>query len=91
MIADELIEEHRLNPVGQHSDALQRVVNYFRNGPVADKYAVLEVKPYQEYKIVALTGERRKPPRTVDDKIYRTLNETYHAVFLRRVNDLLQS
>jgi len=27
----------------------------------------------------------------VDDKIYTNLNEAYHAVFLLRVNDLLES
>ena len=91
LINDELIEEHRLCPVGQHSEALQRVINYFRHGAIEDKYAVFEVKPFEEYKIVALTGERGKPPRTVDDKIYSTLDKVYHAVFLRRINDLLQS
>jgi branched-chain amino acid transport system permease protein len=91
LVTDEIIEEHRRQPLGQHSDALQRLLNYFRRGPLPDKYAILEVKPLTEYKVVALTGVRGMPPRLVDDKLYKSLNEAYHAVFLRRVNDLLES
>jgi len=78
-------------PLGQHSDALQRLLNYFRCGPLPDKYAIYEVKAFKEYKLVALTGVRGMPPREVDDKIFKSLDEAYHAVFLRRVNDLLES
>ena len=91
LITDEIIEEHRRQPLGQHSDALQRLLNYFRRGPLPDKYAILEVKTFKEYKVVALTGVRGMPPRVVDDKVYKSLDEAYHAVFLRRVNDLLES
>jgi branched-chain amino acid transport system permease protein len=40
---------------------------------------------------MALSGRAGQPPRQVDDKLYATLNEAYHAVFLLRVNDLLAS
>ena len=91
LVTDELIEEHRRKPLGQHSDALQRLLNYFRAGPLADKYAIYEEQPFKAYKVVALTGVRGMPPRTVDDKVHGTLDEAYHAVFLRRINDLLES
>ena len=91
LVTDELIEEHRRKPLGQHSDALQRLLNYFRAGPLADKYAIYEEQPFKAYKVVALTGIRGMPPRTVDDKVHGTLDEAYHAVFLRRINDLLES
>ena len=91
LVTDEIIEEHRRKPLGQHSDALQRLLNYFRCGPLPDKYAIFEVKSFKEYKVVALTGVRGMPPRVVDDKVYPSLKEAYHAVFLRRINDLLES
>lgn len=91
LVTDELIEEHRQKPLGQHSDALQRLLNYFRCAPIPDKYAIYEVETFKAYKLVALTGVRGMPPRVVDDKIYSSLDEAYHAVFLRRVNDLLES
>ena len=56
MITDELIEEHRTTFGKRRSDALERVLTYFRSAGVADKYAVLAVKPFAEYRIVALSG-----------------------------------
>lgn len=91
LVTDEVIEEHRQHPVGQHSEALSRLVNYFRRGPMADKYAVFTVVPLSEYRVVALSGQRGVPPRLVNDKTYATLAEAYHAVFLLRINDLMES
>lgn len=92
LITDELIEEHRKSPLGKHSDALNRVLNYFRRGEMADKYAIMrQPDGFHRYKIVAFSGARGAPPRLVDDRIYEDINEAYHAVFLLRVNDLLES
>ena len=91
LVTEELIEEHRKKPLGQHSDALQRLINYFRCQPLPDKYAIYEIKALREYQLVALTGVRGMPPRVVDDKIYTSLDKAYHAIFLRRMNDLLES
>lgn len=93
MITPELIEEHRLAPLGPHSDSLARVLNYFRRGEMPDKYAILQEGPPEAwtYSVMALSGEPGKPPRVVDDRRYATRDEAYHAVFLLRVNDLLES
>lgn len=90
-VTDELIAAHRRNPSGPHGDDLERLLNYFRRAAITDKYAILAVKPYAEYRIVALSGQRGVPPRAVDDKTYATPDEAQHAVFLRRVHDLMQS
>lgn len=93
LITPDLIAEHKMKPLGQHSDALDRVLNYFRRGEMADKYAILRIGPLDQcaYKVMAFSGRSGNPPRVVDDKHYATLNEAYHAVFLLRVNDLLES
>lgn len=93
LITPDLIEEHRQAPLGPHSDALARVLNYFRRGEMPDKYAILQDGPRGEwtYSVMALSGEPGKPPRVVDDRVYATRDEAYHAVFLLRVNDLLES
>ena len=92
LVTPELIEEHRGKPLGRHSDALNRVLNYFRRGEMADKYAIMrQPENFNHYKIVALSGERGAPPRIVDDRVYESIDEAYHAVFLLRVNDLLES
>ena len=92
MITPELIEEHKRDPLGQHSDALARVLNYFRRGEMADKYVIHRMVPEEErFRIMAVSGQRGMPPRVVDDRVYDNINDTYHAVFLLRVNDLLES
>jgi branched-chain amino acid transport system permease protein len=92
LITPELIEEHRRQPLGQHSDGLSRVLNYFRRGDVADKYAIIrQTGQFHAYKIVAFSGVRGAPPRLVDDRIYDDIDAAYHAVFLLRVNDLMES
>lgn len=92
LITPELIEEHKADPLGHHSDALSRVLNYFRRGEMNDKYVILRLKDGEErYRIMAVSGVPGMPPRVVDDKEYMSLNDAYHAVFLLRVNDLLES
>lgn len=91
LISDELIEEHRTTIGERRSDALERVLAYFRSADVTDKYAVLAVKPFAEYRIVALSGRRGVPPRSVDDQVFRTPEAALHGVFLKRVQDLIDS
>jgi branched-chain amino acid transport system permease protein len=93
MITPELIEEHRINPTGNHSDKLSRVLNYFRRAETTDKYGIKRVIKNKSfiYKIIAFSGRKTHPPRNVDDKEYDKLSEALHAVFILRVNDLLES
>ena len=93
LVTDDVIAEHKAKPLGQHSDALSRLLNYFRRTDVLDKYAIEQIGSLKEakYKILAFTGIPGKPPRVVDERIYNNKNEAYHAVFLMRINDLLES
>jgi branched-chain amino acid transport system permease protein len=91
IVTPELIEEHRRAPQGQHSEVLERLLIYFRGQPQVDKYAITAVEPFKAYRIVGLSGHRGVPPRVVEDKIYMSPEEAYHGVFLRRVQDLLES
>ncbi|MFO1151706.1 MAG: branched-chain amino acid ABC transporter permease [Alsobacter sp.] len=91
LISPEIIEEHRRQPLGQHSEALERVLLYFRRAKMEDKYALHRAGPQGPFKIIAFSGTRGVSPRLVDDREYGTLDEAYHAVFVRRVHDLLES
>lgn len=91
LVTPEVIEEHRHAPQGQHSEALERLLIYFRSQPQPDKYAITALQSINGYRIVALSGHRGVAPRVVEDKIYRSAAEAYHGVFLRRVQDLLES
>ena len=87
-ITPEILQEHALKPLGQHSDHLERILIYFRKQPLANKYVVYCEIPFAAYRIVALSGMPGVPPRLVDDKKYPSLDAAYHAVFLRRISDL---
>ncbi len=91
LITPEIMEEHRAQPLGQHSEALERVLLYFRRADMDDKYALHRDGPTGKYKLIAFSGHRGVSPRVVDDKEYDTVDEGYHAVFVRRVHDLMES
>ncbi len=91
LITDQLIEEHRTTAGKRRSDALERVLAYFRRADASDKYAVLAVRPFAEYRIVALSGRRGVPPRVVDDQVFRSPEDALHGVFLKRVQGLMES
>jgi branched-chain amino acid transport system permease protein len=91
LITPQLIDEFKQKPLGQHSEALERLLNYFRRQPQIDKYAVMAVEQFKAYRIVALSGHRGVPPRLVEDKVYASILEAYHGVFLRRIQDLLEA
>ena len=91
LICNEIIEEHKNKPLGQHSEALERVLYYFRRAGMNDKYVVKCEEPFKKYKIMALSGVRGRSPRLVEDKIYETVNAAYHGLFLRRVQDLMEA
>jgi branched-chain amino acid transport system permease protein len=91
LITEQLIAAHRERPNGPHDDALSRVLNYFRRASVIDKYAILAVRPFAEYRLIALSGQRGVPPRLLDEQSYPSEDAAMHAVFLKRVQDLLES
>jgi len=88
LVNTQLIEEHRLHPVGQHSDALARVLNYFRRAPLGGKYAVWATAPLGPYRIITLSNVRGECPSFVSEHQYATIDEVYHAIFLRRLRQL---
>ena len=91
LVSDEVIEEHKNKPLGQHSEALERLLYYFRRAGMNDKYIVKCDVPFKKYKIMALSGERGRSPRLVEDKIYENSSAAYHGIFLRRIQDLMEA
>lgn len=91
LITDDLIAEHRNKPLGQHSDALDRVLNYFRRAPLPGKYVIVSTKPHEEWRIGVLSGRRGVPPKLIEEESFGSEAEALHGVFVRRVEDLTQS
>lgn len=88
LITDELVEEHRAKPLGQHSDDLERVLQYFRRQPQDGKYIGVMTKPWAEYRIGVLSAVRGETARILDDETFSTEEGVLHGIFLRRVRDL---
>ncbi|MCE3554414.1 hypothetical protein LWC33_23525 [Pseudonocardia sp. RS11V-5] len=91
LLSDEVIAEHEANPAGPHSDALQRVLRQMRRAPVAGKLVIVAVRPWEEYRLAALTGVHGEAPEVLDDGPFATEEEAMHAVFLRRAAELRAS
>lgn len=91
LVCDEIIAEHRVKPLGQHSEPLGRLLHYFRHAPQAGKYALRRELRSGTFRIVALSGVRGVPPSPVGDEEYDTVEEAYHALFLKRVEGLMAS
>ena len=91
LITDELIAEHAASPTGRHSDALERVLSFFRRQPLQGKYIIVAVKPWQEYRIGVLSGARGTPAKVLHDEVYATEEEALHGIFTRRVRELMAS
>lgn len=85
----DLIEEHRRKPLGQHSDRLERVLNYFRRGGLGGKIGILrEEGGGERYRLVRFRGLRGQPSIALNGPHLDCLNDAYHAAFLQRIADL---
>lgn len=86
-IDEDLIAEHAENPIGQHSDDLQRVLHYFRRQPNEGKYVVVETERSEEWAIGELSGTRTEAPEILDER-FSSVEATTHEIFRRRVAEL---
>ena len=93
-----LLAEHRDNPIGkpgtggragvQHSDDLARVIDKLRRAPMAGKYVRICIEPHRDYRIGIASGVRGKQVRMLPDT-YPSEDACEHAIFVKRVDDLL--
>jgi len=92
LVTDEVVAEHQAKPLGQHSDALDRLLNYFRRGGLANKVGILkDPGDRNSYRLVRFSGVRGAPAQVLDGPEYSDLNDAYHGAFLQRVGDLRAS
>jgi hypothetical protein len=94
-----LIAEHRNSPVGssskngrpavEHSHELRTVLDKMRRHPMAGKYVSVCLRMFEEYKIGISSGVRGEPVKTLEE-IYSSEEACEHAIFLRRISDLME-
>ena len=85
LITAALIEEHRQKPLGQGSDALERVKNYFSRPPLFGLYSR---RPMHEWQIIRLPVALAQG-QPIDYTVFKSEREAYHAVFLKHVAHLM--
>jgi branched-chain amino acid transport system permease protein len=90
LLTKKLLAEHRRNPLGDHSDALKRVLNYFRRSLTLTPYVVVCTEPFREWRLARLSSERGKPPTFIDGPAYYSEAQAMHAVFLKRAEEVMQ-
>lgn len=90
LVSDAVIEEYRRDRAGPHSDALSRILNYFRRASIRRKYALYTVEPFRRYRILSLSGIRGVPPAFLNDIEYTSRDEADFAVFTLRIRDLME-
>ena len=82
------VDEFRQNPLGPHSPNLQRVLNLMRGAPTAGKYCLICTKPFSEWRLARMSGQRGVPAAPIDHDVFTDLAEAEWAVFRRRWREL---
>jgi hypothetical protein len=86
LISDEIVAEHRGNPIGKHSPTLDMVLSFLRSDPLPTepRLVVVILKPEQEWGIGEHTRVEGVPIR-VRPGTYTSVDEIEHAIFLERL------
>jgi|SRR6516165_546694 branched-chain amino acid transport system permease protein len=90
LLTKKVIAEHKRNPLGDHGDALKRVLNYFRRSTTLTLYVLVCTKPFREWRLARLSGERGKAPTFIDGPAYNSEAQAMHALFLKRVEEVMR-
>jgi hypothetical protein len=89
ILTKEVIAEHERNPFGDHSDTLKRALNYLRRSTTLTPYVVVCTKPFREWRLARLSGQRGQAPTFIDALTYNSEAEAMHALFLKRVEEVM--
>ena len=87
VLDDGVIEEHRLQPVGHHSEPLARLLAWCQRRPLSEQYAV-KAEADGTFGIISMSGRRGMPPIRVGDESFATIEQARHGVLLRHIRDL---
>jgi branched-chain amino acid transport system permease protein len=89
-LTKKIIAEHKRDPVGIHSDALDRVLNYFRRPNLLERHVIVCTRPFKQWRIARMTGIPGEAPVFVDERTYTSEARAAHAVFLLRVEQMMR-
>jgi branched-chain amino acid transport system permease protein len=90
LLSKKVIAEHKRDPTGIHSDALDRVLNYFRRPNLLERYVIVCTRPFKQWRVARITGLPGEAPVFVDDRAYNSEAKAAHAIFLLRVEQMMR-
>lgn len=87
LINEKIIEEHRLKPIGHHSDELERVLRYLRrhHEDLKGKDLIICTKPHKEWVLGENTGIRGEKPIIFENEKFDSREAAEHGLFLKRL------
>lgn len=87
LVTNEIIEEHRRNPVGKHSMQLDLVLNFLRRDSeeLEGKDLIVCTEPHKEWCLGKHPGKRGVPYIILWDESFDTREKAEHALFLKRL------
>ncbi len=71
-------------PWGPHDSTVQALVNAMRSAPVAGKFALQCLVPYESWVLVRLPRRRGLPIERIDERVFTALADAERAVFAQR-------
>ena len=90
LLTKKIIAEHKRDPVGIHSDALDRILNYFRRPNLLGHYAIVCTRPFKQWRVARIAAGPGQSPVFVDERTYSSEARAAHAVFLLRVEQTMR-
>jgi len=72
----------------EHSHDLRKVLDKLRRAPMAGKYVTVCVRMFEKYKIGIVSGIRGVPV-DIQEEIYSSEEACEHAIFLKRIANLM--
>ena len=90
LLTRKIIAEHKRDPVGIHSDALDRALNYFRRPNMLDHYVIVCTRPFKQWRVARMTGVPEQGPVFADERAYNSEAKAAHAVFLLHVEQTMR-
>ncbi len=90
LLSKKIIAEHKRAPVGIHSDALDRVLNYFRRPNALDHYVIVCTRPFKQWRVARTIGVPGQVPAFADERTYNSEAKAAHAVFLMHVEQTMR-
>lgn len=89
-ITKKVIAEHKRDPLGRHSDALARVLNYIRRRAPYGRCVVVCTKPFKQWRVARMPRDRGQTPVFIDERTYTSEAKAMHAAFLVRIEELMR-